>query len=151
MKAEEATGFCGGFCGKCPICGVMLDLKLWALQEFLKAADFRGMGGAIGWPMMRDNATDVCGQFEERAESFCKIAPKLFPKVCRTGCVPCDIAKCCKEKAFFTCAECADMMVLQTRQAQRQWFEGPRGNPGRGRRELGETAVGRSDPGESGQ
>ncbi|MBM3475601.1 MAG: hypothetical protein FJX75_20245 [Armatimonadetes bacterium] len=106
----DLVSFCGGYCGKCGISGLAIGLRLETLQALLGAADFRQEAEHLGWPLMRDIATRCCEQFDQQAASFGELAGRLFPTHCRDGCVPpCEIARCCLERSFTTCAECADL------------------------------------------
>jgi hypothetical protein len=108
-KPMELVSYCGGYCGKCGICGANIQTSLTAIQNVMQTAGIRQEAEHLGWDLMRDIATQCCKNFETEVTSFADLATKLFPTNCRGGCVPCDIAKCCKEKGFFTCAECSDM------------------------------------------
>ena len=108
-KQEELVSYCGGYCGKCGICELNIQTGIKAIQNVTEAAGIRIEAEHLGWPLMRDIATDCCKQFENNLSSFADLSSKLFPTNCRGGCVPCDIAKCCKDKGFFTCADCSEM------------------------------------------
>ena len=108
-KQMELVSYCGGYCGRCGICELNIQTGIKAIQNVTETAGIREEAEHLGWPLMRDIATDCCEQFENNLSSFADLSSKLFPTNCRGGCVPCDIAKCCKEKGFFTCAECSDM------------------------------------------
>ncbi len=106
----DLVAFCGGYCGKCGICGTVIGVRLQAVRNLLEAAGFRREAERLGWPLMREIATGCCAQLEQHADSFAELAGKLFPTHCRDGCVPpCEIARCCREKGFTTCAECEEL------------------------------------------
>jgi predicted RNase H-like HicB family nuclease len=108
-KQMELVSYCGGYCGRCGICELNIQTGIKAIQNVTEAAGILTEAEHLGWPLMRDIATDCCKQFENNLSSFANLSSKLFPTNCRGGCVPCDIAKCCKDKGFFTCAECSEM------------------------------------------
>ena len=108
-KQEELVSYCGGYCGRCGICSLNIQTGIKAIQNVTEAVGIRKEAEHLGWQLMRDIATDCCKQFEDNLSSFADLSTKLFPTNCRGGCVPCDIAKCCKDKGFFTCAECSEM------------------------------------------
>ena len=110
FKSEELVSYCGGYCGKCGICGFNIQTSLKALENVMEVAAFRQEAEHLGWSLMRDIATHYCKEFENQVASFTELTAKFFPTNCRGGCVPpCEIAGCCKGKGFFTCAECSDM------------------------------------------
>jgi len=110
VNPQDLVAFCGGYCGNCGICGAIIGVRLHALRNLLEAAGFRREAEHLGWPLMREIAAGCCAQLEAHAASFSELAGKLFPTHCRDGCVPpCEIARCCREKGFTTCAECGEL------------------------------------------
>ncbi|MBD3183571.1 DUF3795 domain-containing protein [Candidatus Poribacteria bacterium] len=111
IKPEELVGYCGNYCGKCGICGLNIQTNLAVLNNIMQVAAFRDEAEHLGWPLMRDIASQCCIDFEKDLESFNRLVSKIFPKKgCRDNCVPpCEIARCCKEKGYFTCAECSSI------------------------------------------
>lgn len=108
VDAEQLAGYCGGFCGTCGISDFQIGTGLAAVKAVVRTAGFRKEAEGLGWPLMRDLATRCCAHFEGEVESFAGMAQKVFPTNCRGGCVPCEIARCCKERGYTTCAECGE-------------------------------------------
>lgn len=114
VRPEDLVTYCGRYCGRCGICGFNIQTSLVVLQNVVQVAGFRREAENLGWPLMRDIATHCCKEFEEQVDSFAQLTGKFFPSNCRGGCIPpCEIAKCCKNKGFFTCAECSDMEMCE--------------------------------------
>jgi hypothetical protein len=114
IKPEDLVGYCGRYCGKCGICGFSIQKNVDVLRNVVGTAAFAKAAEGLGWPVMRDIAGHCCKEFEDQVSSFCELAPKLFPSFCRGGCVPpCEVARCCSERGFFTCAECSDMETCE--------------------------------------
>lgn len=109
-KAEQLTSYCGRFCGTCGISDFATGTSVAVVRAVVEEAGFKREAEHLGWPVMRDIATQCCAQFEGQVESFAALSTKVFPTNCRGGCVPpCDIAACCKEKGHPTCASCDEM------------------------------------------
>jgi len=110
VRPEDLVAYCGHYCGKCGICGFNIALNRKAVKNVVETAGFQREAAHLGWPTMREIATHCCEEFENQVGSFTQFVGSLFPTWCRDGCVPpCEIASCCKEKGYFTCAECAEM------------------------------------------
>jgi len=107
--AERLSTYCGRYCGDCPVCRHNAATSVAAVRNVVEAVGFKRSVECIGWPMMRDFAAHCRAHFETEVKSFAEIAPTFFPISCRGGCVPCEIAKCCKGKGYTTCADCGDL------------------------------------------
>lgn len=108
--AENLAAYCGRFCGTCGISDYQIGTGIAAVQAVVNAAGFKREAEHLGWPLMRDIATQCCAQFEGQVGAFASLATRLFPTHCRGGCVPpCEIAACCKSKGHATCADCGEL------------------------------------------
>ena len=111
VNPAEMVGYCGRLCMRCGVCGHMNAVDMQALQNVAKTIDMTGRAEkGLAWDVMRNMVGHVCREFDRDLESYAGFVQKGFPKCCRDHCVPpCQIAACCKEKGYRTCAECAEM------------------------------------------
>jgi hypothetical protein len=109
-NAAELVSYCGGYCGECAICAVILAKDLEVLKAVNDALGVTKAAEGLGWPVMRNIASKCGKQFDSNLNSATDISKDMFPQNCRAGCVPfCDIPKCCQGKGYKTCAECSEI------------------------------------------
>lgn len=102
----ELVGYCGRYCGKCSLCAFNVSLGATALQKVSDTVALSKSAERIGFPPIHDMAVHCCSDFDRELASLVDVAKIAFPPGCRKGCAPCEVAPCCRDKGYLTCAEC---------------------------------------------
>lgn len=102
----QLVGYCGHYCGKCPLSAFNVGMGVKALEKVNDTIAVSKAADRIGFPPIHDMAVHCCAGFDRDVVAFADVTKIAFPPGCRTGCVPCDARECCKNKGYLTCAEC---------------------------------------------
>jgi len=103
---ENLIGHCGLFCGACGIYQGKITQAVENLRRVIGAYGFDKMAPELAkW----EPAFQHYAEFENVMDGFVKIFGGC-PSCVKSGGDPsCAVRECCKQKAYATCAECADM------------------------------------------
>lgn len=103
---ENLMGYCGLFCGACGIYRGKIKQAVENLRGVIGAYGFDKIASELAkW----EPAFQHYAEFEDVMNGFVKIFGGC-PSCIKSGGDPnCAVRECCKQKAYATCAECADV------------------------------------------
>ena len=103
---KNLVGHCGLVCGACGIYQGKITQAVENLRRVIRAYGFDKMAPELAkW----EPAFQHYAEFENVMDGFVKIFGGCPSCVKGGGDPSCAVRECCKQKAYATCAECADM------------------------------------------
>lgn len=99
-------GYCGLYCGACGIYQGKIKQAVENLQKVIKAYGFDKITPELAkW----EPAFQHYAEYEKVLEGWVKIFGECPGCISGGGDPNCAVRECCREKAYTTCAECAEM------------------------------------------
>lgn len=116
-KPKSLVGYCGLYCGACGIYQGRVKQAVENLRLVIGAYGFdKIMPEVAKW----EPAFQYYKEFEKVNDALIKLFGECPRCVSGGGDPGCAIRKCCKEKAYTTCVDCADMEKCD-KLKQRDW------------------------------
>jgi len=105
-SAKDLVGYCGLYCG---VCGIRQGRIKQAVENLRKIIKFYGFDEVASDMARYETSFQHYPEFEKVMDGFVKLLGECPGCVAGGGDPNCAIRKCCRQRGYATCTECAEI------------------------------------------